>query len=541
MRALRKLLCFLLAIVTAFTLLPTVYAAHPFRDVSKGAWYASYVAYCFDNGLMSGMNTHTFGPDVAMDRAMLVTVMNRIENEAVSSGSVPFVDVSAGDYFYQAVRWAYARKIVTGTSATTFSPRDSVTREQMVTIFFRYANHKKLPTTARADLRSYTDSSTISDYAVEAFQWAVSIGLINGVSENQLAPKATTTRAQCATILQRFTQWVNPSQVAGGSYGNSMSWTLYSNGTLKIGGTGAIYDYAKGENSQPWSKYRKSITALVVEDGITRIGDRAFQSCSSMKSAHIGRNVASIGEWAFQNCYALTDVTLPPSVQLETGAFRSTPVEWEVSAAGSTLYVNSRYHHALSQLVLTGDYREDIIYIALSQIGYHEGDSEADYAGGNTNGSKNYTEYGRRLDSIGTEWCSEFASWCIRMAGVPTQTVASSRSANVTNFTKNTSAAWYTWEQTIYGGGSYTPRKGDILLWAWDTYSHNTGENLSHTSILAKTEARGNDTVLLTTIDGNSNDQVAKCYYEVNRATGALIGRTGRLCYIIAPDYEGST
>ena len=327
-------------------------------------------------------------------------------------------------------------------------------------------------------------------------------------------------------------------QIASGNCGDTITWTLDSNGTLTIRGMGAIFDYEKGAGNQPWIKYWKSITSLVIEDGITRIGDRSFQNCNYMENAIIGKDVASIGEWAFQNCYALTSVDLPPDTTLETGAFRSTPVEWDISAIGSTLYANSSYYLALTQVTLTGNYREDIINIALSQVGYHEGNSGADYAGGNVNGSNDYTEYGRRLDSIGKAWCSEFVSWCIRMAGVPVHIVTSSRSANVSNFTKDTSAEWYTWNDTFYGSGSYTPRKGDILLWSWDDNNYSTEDNLSHTSILWDVEAQNDGSIILKTIDGNSNNQVEVKNYKLNVTDGSLIGKSGRLYYIISPAYE---
>lgn len=344
--------------------------------------------------------------------------------------------------------------------------------------------------------------------------------------------------AACGDSLGTINYEVQTNQIANGSCTDTIVWTLYSDGVLRLSGTGEIGDYEKGANNQPWADYRNRITALVIEDGITRIGDRAFQSCSYMESAVIGKDVASIGEWAFQNCYALTDVQLQPEVSLENGAFRSTPAELDVSAAISTCYTNSRYDSALSRVERTGNYREDIIHIALSQVGYHEGDSADDYNGGNTGGSGDYTEYGRYLGSIGGAWCSEFASWCICMAEVPTQIVAISRSANAADFTKDSSAVWYTWDQTVYGGGHYTPRTGDILLWAWDNNRHGTEENLSHTSILREINKKNSGSVILNTIDGNSNNRVEECKYEVNPTAGSLIGRTGRLCYIIAPDYE---
>lgn len=329
-------------------------------------------------------------------------------------------------------------------------------------------------------------------------------------------------------------------EIASGNCGDYITWTLDQSGTLTFRGTGEICDYSKGAVNQPWINYRKSITELIIEDGITRIGDRAFQSCTYIERVVIGKDVVSIGEWAFQNCYSLTSVELSPRICLELGAFRNTPVEWEISAVESPLYTNSNYYSALSQVVITGNYRDDIINIALSQIGYHEGDSDNDYAGYNTSGTNNYTEYGRYLGSDGKAWCSEFASWCIRMAGVPTQIVASSRDANVSNFTKNTSAAWYTWNQLSYGGGSYTPQKGDILLWAWDKNPHSTDESLSHTSILWEIEEDTGEGIILKTVDGNSGNQVRDKKYELNSQDGSLIGQTGKLCYVIAPDYESN-
>ena len=123
------------------------------------------------------------------------------------------------------------------------------------------------------------------------------------------------------------------------------------------------------------------------------------------------------------------------------------------------------------------------------------------------------------------------------MAGVPMDIIASSRSANVTNFTKNTSAAWYTWYDTAFSSGRYTPRKGDILLWSWDDGSYGTDDNLSHTSILWDIEVKENGNLILKTIDGNSKNQVRICSYEINAVDGSLVGRNGKLCYIIAPDY----
>ncbi|MBQ4037242.1 MAG: leucine-rich repeat protein [Clostridia bacterium] len=325
--------------------------------------------------------------------------------------------------------------------------------------------------------------------------------------------------------------------IAGGSWTETVSWKVDSSGTLFVTGSGAVPDYEKGARNQPWIKHQETVTALVIEDGITRIGDRAFQSFRDLKRAVIGKGVTSIGEWAFQNCYKLSDVELMHPIELETGAFRSTPVEWEIHGAPSDAYTKSEYYTALRNVQLTGNYRNDMINIALSQVGYKEGNSEKELAG-SVSGSGDCTEYGRSLESNGSAWCSEFASWCIRNANVPSSIIANSRAANATTFTANTSAAFYSWDATTFGGGSYLPKKGDLLLWSWDGKMHKADENLSHTSILWEITPLENGKVLLKTIDGNSNNQVQVREYEVSARSGQLLSKTGLVCYIVAPYYE---
>ena len=328
-----------------------------------------------------------------------------------------------------------------------------------------------------------------------------------------------------------------PAPIAEGSCTDTIRWRIDGDGTLTLSGTGAVPDFEKGAGNQPWAPYRQSVTALFVDAGISRVGDRALQSFTVLESAVFAGDSVVVGEWAFQNCYALTRVELPQNASLETGAFRSTPVEWEVCSRPSPAYTASSFRAALDQVVLTGNYRDDIISIALSQLGYHEGDSEADYGGGNPNGTGDYTEYGRCLDSVGSAWCSEFASWCIRQAGVPASAIANSRAANAASFTAGASANFYTWYDTSCAGSGYMPRKGDLILWAWDGAMYGTEENLSHTSILQEVVDLGNGNILLRTIDGNSNNQVQLREYEVSAAEGLLQGRSGRLCYVIALPY----
>ena len=175
----------------------------PFTDVSTSDWFYDDVAFVYENGLFSGTDSRSFSPNASMTRAMLVTVLYRLEGEPTVTGRSSFTDVRSGAYCEKAVIWAAANGIVTGTDSTSFSPDAKVTREQLAAILYRYAQYRKLDTDASAKLNSFTDADSVSAYASEALGWAVSEGLINGAS-GKLMPKGDATRAQVAAILHRF-------------------------------------------------------------------------------------------------------------------------------------------------------------------------------------------------------------------------------------------------------------------------------------------------------------------------------------------------
>ncbi len=177
----------------------------PFTDVSTSDWFYSDVMFVYENGLFSGTDSRSFSPNASMTRAMLVTVLYRLEGEPVGTGSSSFSDVRSGSYYEKAVAWAAANGIVTGTGSTSFSPDAKVTREQLAAILYRYAQYKKLDTDAGAKLDSFSDAGNVSGYASEALSWTVSEGLINGAS-GRLMPKGDATRAQVAAILHRFVE-----------------------------------------------------------------------------------------------------------------------------------------------------------------------------------------------------------------------------------------------------------------------------------------------------------------------------------------------
>jgi len=178
-----------------------------FKDVPVNAWYAKAVDFVVGRGLFNGVSDTEFNPDGSMTRAMLVTVLWRLEGEPVVGYQNSFRDVAAGSWYYDAVTWASSEGIVNGYDAYTFGPNNLITREQMATILYRYAQMRNFNTDFRANLSKYADNGSISGYAREAMSWAVGTGIITGMTETTLNPAGTATRAQVATILMRFIRW----------------------------------------------------------------------------------------------------------------------------------------------------------------------------------------------------------------------------------------------------------------------------------------------------------------------------------------------
>ena len=176
--------------------------AAKFTDVDRTAWYHDGVHYCISEGLMNGTGAATFEPLATTDRAMLVTILYRLEGEP-AVGENKFTDVAADEWYTKAVTWAANNGIVKGYGDGKFGPTDIITREQMATILHRYAAYKGYDVTAKGNL-SFTDADSVSDWAKDAMTWTVGAELINGVGDNKLEPEGNAQRAQIATILYRF-------------------------------------------------------------------------------------------------------------------------------------------------------------------------------------------------------------------------------------------------------------------------------------------------------------------------------------------------
>ena len=177
----------------------------PFTDVRESDWFYDDVVFAYENGLFSGTSDTTFSPNTSMTRAMLVTVLYRLEGQPAVNGRSGFSDVQYNGYYEDAVTWAADNGIVNGTSTSTFSPNVNVTREQMAAILYRYAQYKKYNTAASSSLNSFSDHTSVSGYAEASLQWSVAEKLVNG-SNGKLMPTGNASRAQVAAILHRFAE-----------------------------------------------------------------------------------------------------------------------------------------------------------------------------------------------------------------------------------------------------------------------------------------------------------------------------------------------
>ena len=206
MKLLKRLSLFLLVAALLVTMIPSAFAANSFTDVRSTDWFSDAVSYVQERGLMSGTSATNFSPNEPTTRAMLVTILYRAAGQPETTGQSSFADVLARDYFANAVAWASENNIVTGYSRTRFGSNDPVSREQIATLLWRYAGS---PSAGSA--QNFSDRNQISDYAADAVNWARANGIVNGRPGNRFDPKANATRAEVATILRNFlSQQSNP-------------------------------------------------------------------------------------------------------------------------------------------------------------------------------------------------------------------------------------------------------------------------------------------------------------------------------------------
>ena len=195
---------------------------NPFTDVSEKDWFYNDAMFVYKNGLMLGTSKTLFSPHGTVTRGMMATILWRMEGSLAPKGENSFTDVEAGKWYADAITWTAENGIFAGYGKDKFGPDDSITREQLAAIFYRYADYKGYDLTVKGDLDKFKDADKITDYAKTAMQWAVGSGLVKGKSGNLLDPQGTATRAEIAAMLHRFIE--KYELVQGKAPGGLMGW-----------------------------------------------------------------------------------------------------------------------------------------------------------------------------------------------------------------------------------------------------------------------------------------------------------------------------
>ena len=202
--------CILTSLITPLTITASAASndiCSKFTDVNLNAWYHNGVHYVVSNKIMTGTSSDKFSPNEGMTRGMFVTVLYRFDGAPDVYGHSDFDDVSEGAYYEKAVIWASGISLTAGTSNTTFSPNDVVTREQAVVFVYRYLQYRKITLATGGSMSGFPDAGSVSSYAKTEMKWAIKTGLIAGCPKDgkvYIYPQKTASRAQVATILMRM-------------------------------------------------------------------------------------------------------------------------------------------------------------------------------------------------------------------------------------------------------------------------------------------------------------------------------------------------
>ncbi len=204
MKNLKRLSALLLTLILAFSLAVPAFAAvndTGFSDVDADAWYAEAVMYCREHNLMAGIGNNQFAPESSLTRAQFATVLYRIEGTPAVTGTDAFTDTPDGAWYSDAVLWVSQQNLISGYGGGLFGPNDPVSREQMTTIFWRYAGS---PTADGAS--NYNDEAEIASYAAVAVDWASVNNIVAPASAGVFAPKSNATRAHVAAALMNYSR-----------------------------------------------------------------------------------------------------------------------------------------------------------------------------------------------------------------------------------------------------------------------------------------------------------------------------------------------
>lgn len=327
-----------------------------FQDVPADSWYAQSVRECVKENLFQGVSTTAFAPDRSMTRAMLVTVLWRYEGQPTGTDA-GFSDVPHGAWYTEAVNWAAQEGIVNGVGKGKFNPNGTITREQLTTILYRYAEGKALDTDISADPSTYPDGGQISSWAEDGFSWALGYELISGVKSGNtvtLRPQGHATRAQVSTILLRLMDKAKKEAIvrpdpSGTLYsgevqtqeGVDLTWTIGEDGLLQIGGI-VPESWKPDQWKLPWYPYREQITAVEFLPGIEYVWIAAFSSYPNLQRVKLAPTVKAVEDSAFYKCIMLKEVQLSEGLQaIDRAAFQSCSALESVDLPDSLLHIGT--------------------------------------------------------------------------------------------------------------------------------------------------------------------------------------------------------
>ena len=249
-----RIISFVLALmmVGSMILVGTTVSAEevsPYKDVKVKRWSYADIMYVTENGLMNGTGEGIFAPAETMTRAMVVTVLYRLQGEPEVDYSTKFKDVKEGKWFTNAVIWAAEKEIVNGVGDNKFAPMETITREQLATIIMRYAPTEYIITNETKDITGYADYKRVHEYAREALSWANAIGLITGVTEDTLVPREGATREQFAKILRCFKEYDKYEYAL--AYNDPKGFSTYTEKEYSLVTDADIYVATDGSDANP--------------------------------------------------------------------------------------------------------------------------------------------------------------------------------------------------------------------------------------------------------------------------------------------------
>jgi len=433
------------------------------------------VDYAANNGLFSGTGKDTFSPDTAMTRGMFVTVLGRKSGVPdTDPTSTSFSDVKTTDWFAPYVEWAAANGIVSGVGGGKFDPNVKISREQMATILYRYAQKTGNTTTVdESRYKAFSDTAKVSGYAVQGMKWATTHGILNG-SDGKLDPKGTATRAQVAQVFKNSKDVLTKTEISDSGKEDFTPVPMSQLANLS--------SLKKGLTEEQFAQVYQIALELV-------------QPCADLSREQHTVTEAQETDDGEGNIVTeeteVTKTTLTTTVSHKTTDEMADAYHFTADQREQLAELLAEENHSLWSAVLygigTGD--GEIVTVALSQVG-------------NVGGQPYWSWYGF---GSRVEWCACFVSWCANECGYIDTGVIPKFAGCVTG------SQWFK-DRGLWQDKYYEPRPGDIIFFDWDNKGGSgpqDGEG-DHVGIVEKVE---NGTVY--TIEGNSGDACCQNAYSI--------------------------